>query len=36
MLDIWTVLTLAAAFAVVTGFVIWCGRTVEETGGERE
>lgn len=36
MLDIWMALTLTAAFALVTGFVVWCGKTVEDTGGERE
>lgn len=35
MLDLWMGLTLAAAFALTAGFVIWCGRTIEEPGGDR-
>lgn len=36
MLDIGMILTLTAAFALVIGFVVWCGRTLEDAGGERE
>ncbi len=36
MLDIWMGLTLAAAFALVIGFVVWCGKTVADSGGEHE
>lgn len=33
MLDIWMVLTLTVALALIVGFVVWCGKTVEDTGG---
>ncbi|SDE33061.1 hypothetical protein SAMN04488602_12528 [Paenibacillus sp. cl123] len=36
MLDMGMVLTLIAVFALMAGFVVWCGRTAEDTGGERE
>ncbi|CAI6050978.1 hypothetical protein COHCIP112018_01475 [Cohnella sp. JJ-181] len=36
MLDIGMTVTLVAAFALVAGFVHWCGKTLEETGGDQE
>lgn len=35
VLDFWMALTLIAAFALVVGFVVWCDRSIGETGGER-
>lgn len=34
MSDVWMTFTLIAAFALIAGFVWWCGKTVDETGGE--
>lgn len=36
MLDIWMIVMLAVAFLLVTGFMHWCSRTVDEAGGELE
>jgi len=35
MTDIYMILILAGAYALFSGFLFWCGRIVDETGGER-
>lgn len=35
MLDTWMTLTLIVAFALVAGFVRWCDKSIDETGGDR-
>ncbi|RED64605.1 hypothetical protein DFP95_10222 [Cohnella lupini] len=36
MLDLYMVLLLAVTFAVFYGFMAWCDRVVEDTGGDRK
>lgn len=36
MLDLWMVITLIVSFALVIGFIEWCGRSIEPMEGERE
>jgi hypothetical protein len=36
MLDLYMVLLLAGTFAVFYGFMAWCGRVVDDAGGERK
>lgn len=36
MLDLYMILILAAAFALFYGFMTWCDRIADETGGERK
>lgn len=35
MLDVYMVLMLAASFGLFYGFMAWCGKVVDQTGGER-
>jgi hypothetical protein len=35
MLDLCMVLLLAITYALFTGFLSWCGRVIEESGGGR-
>lgn len=35
MLDLYMVLMLAIAYALFSGFLMWCGRVIEDSGGER-
>lgn len=34
-MDVVMVLTLAGAYGLFCGFLAWCGKVVEETGGDR-
>lgn len=36
MLDLYMVLMLAGTFALFYGFMTWCDRVVDESGGDRE
>lgn len=36
MLDVYMILMLAATYAIFSGFLHWCGRIIEETGGDRK
>jgi hypothetical protein len=35
MLDLYMVLLLAATYALFTGFLSWCERVIQESGGGR-
>ena len=36
MLDLYMILMLAVTFGLFYGFTIWCDRTVDEAGGDRQ
>lgn len=36
MLDLYMVLMLAATYLLFAGFLSWCGKVTEESGGERK
>jgi hypothetical protein len=36
MLDLYMVLMMVGGFALLYGFLAWCSRVVDETGGDRK
>lgn len=34
MMDIWMFLTLLFGTLLVLGFIVWCDKAIEDTGGE--
>lgn len=36
MLDLYMVLMLVVTYALFTGFLSWCGRVIQESGGDRK